>query len=71
MKNLGTDNSVYLFPSATWTSHPAAQYAGADYPGLRPSGSWRLDPDGELRGPDPDALGWRDRDTACNPTEMD
>ena len=47
------------------------QYAGADYLGLRPSGSWRLDPDGELRGLDPDALGWRDRDTACNPTEMD
>ena len=63
MNSLGTENSVDLFPRATWTSHPAAQYAGADYPGLRPTGSWRLDPDGELRGLDPDALGWRDRDT--------
>ena len=64
MNSLGTENSVDLFPRATWTSHPATRYAGADYPGLRPTGSWRLDPDGELRGLDPDALGWRDRDTA-------
>ena len=64
MNSLGTENSVDLFPPATWTSHPATRYAGADYPGLRPTGSWRLDPDGELRGLDPDELGWRDRDTA-------
>ena len=63
MNSLGTENSVDLFPRATWTSHPAAQYAGADYPGRRPTGSWRLNPDGKLRGLDPDALGWRDRDT--------
>ena len=63
MNSLGTENSVDLFPPATWTSYPATRYAGADYPGLRPTGSWRLDPDGELRGLDPDALGWRDRDT--------
>ena len=41
MNSLGTENSMDLFPLATWTSHPAAQYAGADYPGLRPTGSWR------------------------------
>jgi len=63
MNSLGTENSVDLFPRATWASHPATRYAGADYPGLRPIGSWRLDPDGELRGLDPDALGWRDRAT--------
>ena len=63
MNSPGTENSVDLFPPATWTSHPATRYAGADYPGLRPIGSWRLDPDGELRGLDPDALGWRDRET--------
>jgi len=63
MNSLGTENSVDLFPPATWTSHPATRYACADYPGLRPTGSWRLDPDGELRGLDPAALGWRDRDT--------
>ena len=63
MNSLGTENSVDLFPPASWTSHPATRYAGADYPGLRPTGSWRLDPDGELRGLDPDALGWRDRAT--------
>ena len=63
MNSLGTENSVDLFPPATWTSHPATRYAGADYPGLRPIGSWRLDPDGELRGLDPDAPGWSHRDT--------
>ena len=63
MNSLGIENSVDLFPPASWTSHPATRYAGAEYPGLRPTGSWRLDPDGELRGLDPDALGWRDRDT--------
>jgi hypothetical protein len=69
MNSLGTENSVDLFPPATWTSHPAARYAGADYPGLRPIGSWRLDPDGELRGLDPDAVGWRDRD-ADEPVDL-
>jgi hypothetical protein len=63
MNSLGTEDSVDLFPRATWTSHPATRYAGAEYPGLRPTGSWRLDPDGELRGLNPDALGWRDRVT--------
>ena len=69
MNSLGTENSVDLFPPATWTSHPATRYVGADYPGLRPTGSWRLDPDGELRGLDPDALGWRDRD-ADEPADL-
>jgi len=63
MNSLGTEKSVDLFPPATWTSHPATRYAGADYPGLRPIGSWRLDPEGELRGLDPDELSWSHRDT--------
>jgi hypothetical protein len=62
MKSLGPENSVDLFPPATWTTDTALSYGG-DYPGLRPDGSWRLNPDGELRGLDPDGTAWSHRDT--------
>ena len=63
MKTIGTELSVDLFSPATWTAHSAESYAGADYPFLRPEGSWRLDCEGELHGVDPAGSGWRDRDT--------
>lgn len=62
MRTLGTELSVDLFSPATWTSKTAAA-VDADYPGLRPTGSWRLKPDGVLHGLDPVGDGWQDRET--------
>ena len=63
MKTIGAELSVDLFSPVTWTAHSAMSYAGADYPFLRPEGSWRLDCEGELHGLDPAGSCWRDRDT--------
>jgi len=70
MKSLGAEKSLDLFSPATWTTYAALSYAVGDYPGLRPTGSWRLDPDGELRGLDPDGTGWSHRDTG-EPVDLD
>ena len=64
MKSLGCERSLQLFAPATWTAHTVSASCDAVYPGLRPTGSWLLHPDGELRGLDPDGTGWRDRDSA-------
>ena len=64
MKTLGCERSLQLFAPATWTAHTVSASCDAVYPGLRPTGSWLLHPDGELRGLDPDGEGWRDRDSA-------
>lgn len=74
MKTLGCERSLELttadveaaelFAPATWTAHTVSASCDAVYPGLRPTGSWLLHPDGELRGLDPDGTGWRDRDSA-------
>lgn len=73
MKTLGCERSLELltadveaeelFAPATWTAHTVSASCSAVYPGLRPTGSWLLHPDGELRGLDPDGAGWRDRDS--------
>lgn len=60
MRTLGTELSVELFAPANWTPHTATPVT-ADYPGMRPTGSWMLRPDGELRGIDPCPAGWCDR----------
>lgn len=62
MRTLGTELSVELFPSATWTTKVVSPVT-ADYPGLRPIGSWRLSPEGTLHGLDPVGDAWRDRKT--------
>jgi hypothetical protein len=63
MNTLGTEMSRELFPAATWSARSAVEWEAADYPGLRPTGSWVLDSEGELQGLDPAAAGWRNRDT--------
>ena len=70
MKTLGCERSLELFAPATWTAHTVSASCDAVYPGLRPTGSWLLHPDGELRGLDPDGEGWRDRDSA-EPIDLD
>ena len=60
MRTLGTELSVELFAPANWTPHTVTPVT-ADYPGMRPTGSWMLRPDGELRGIDPCPAGWCDR----------
>lgn len=60
MRTLGTELSVELFAPANWPPH-AVTPVTAEYPGMRPTGSWMLRPDGELRGIDPCPDGWRDR----------
>ena len=60
MRSLGAELSVELFAPANWTPHTVTPVT-ADYPGMRPTGSWWLRPDGELRGVDPYPAGWRDR----------
>jgi len=80
MKSLGCERSLQLttadveaaelFAPATWTAHTVSASCDAVYPGLRPTGSWLLHPDGELRGLDPDGEGWRDRDSA-EPIDLD
>lgn len=62
MRSLGAELSLDLFSRAQWTGYPAAP-AVAAYPGLRPTGSWRLEPGGELHGLDTAGDGWRDRET--------
>lgn len=62
MRTLGPELSVELFSDATWTSKVVSPVA-ADYPGLRPTGSWRLNADGTLHGLEPSVDGWRDRKT--------
>ena len=49
MRTPGTELSVELFAPANWTPHTVTPVT-ADYPGMRPTGSWMLQPDGELRG---------------------
>jgi len=63
MHSLGAEQSVDLFPDATWSGNHASRMPRADYPGLRPTGSWTLSPHGELHGVDPTDAGWCDRDT--------
>lgn len=61
MQTLGAELSQHLFQPVGWTDYPVTAPGDADYPGLRPTGSWRLDPDGAIRGLDPTATGWHDR----------
>jgi hypothetical protein len=63
MNSLGTEMSLELFPPATWSAQSVVDWEAADYPGLRPTGSWALDSEGKLQGLDPGAAGWRTRDT--------
>lgn len=63
MRSLGAERSVDLFASASWTDYDVTIPAESDYPGLRPTGSWHLQPNGELHGLDPIGLGWLDRTT--------
>jgi hypothetical protein len=63
MNSLGTERSLELFPPASWSCQTSVDWAAADYPGLRPTGSWVLDSDGKLFGLDPVGTGWLNRDT--------
>ncbi len=63
MHSHGAEKSVDLFPAATWSGYNASAFRRAEYPGLRPNGSWTLSPGGELRGLDPVDAGWCDRET--------
>lgn len=63
MNSLGTELSMELFPPVTWSVQRALEWEAADYPGLRPTGSWILHPEGTLYGLDPVGAGWRNRDT--------
>jgi hypothetical protein len=63
MHSHGAEKSIDLFPAATWSGYNAREFPRADYPGLRPTGSWTLSPHGELHGLDPAEGGWCDRDT--------
>lgn len=62
MHTLGAEQSVNLFPAATWSGHHAENTPREDYPGMRPTGSWTLDPDGWLNGVDPVDGRWRNRE---------
>jgi hypothetical protein len=63
MKSLGPELSVELFPPVTWRGVDATDWLDADYPGLRPIGSWHLTPDGALHGLDAAGDEWHDRET--------
>ncbi len=63
MDSLGPELSLELFPTATWAGRSPSGPPAADYPGLRPTGSWQLDPRGELHGLDPAGEGWQNRET--------
>lgn len=63
MRSLGAERSVELFAPAGWTDCTAAMPFEAAYPGLRPIGSWWLDPNGGLHGLDATGSGWSDRTT--------
>jgi hypothetical protein len=63
MRSHGPEKSIDLFPAATWGGYNAIEFPRADYPGLRPTGSWTLSPGGELHGVDPTDAGWCDRET--------
>ena len=63
MHSHGAEKSVDLFPAATWSGYNANQFPRADYPGLRPTGSWTLSPGGDLHGVDSTDAGWCDRET--------
>ncbi len=63
MNGLGTELSIQLFRPATWVTQSARSWPAADYPGVRPTGSWLMDRDGTVRGLDPAGSGWRDRGT--------
>ena len=65
MRSLGSEQSLQLFPPATWSGTDMTPTAPADYPGMRPTGSWQLEPDGELRGLQTDGQGWSDRETGA------
>lgn len=64
MKTLGAELSVELFAPANWRPHTVTPPT-ADYPGMRPTGSWMLRPDGVLRGIDPCPEGWCDRQSGA------
>jgi hypothetical protein len=49
------------FPSAGWQSCDASEFPERPYPGRRPSGSWRLTPDGTVQGLQPSGRDWVDR----------
>lgn len=63
MHSHGAEKSTDLFPAATWSGYNALEFPRADYPGLRPTGSWTLSPGGELHGVDFTDAGWCDRET--------
>jgi hypothetical protein len=63
VRSLGAERSVDLFAPVSWSGFDATVRAEADYPGLRPTGSWRLSPSGELHGLEVAGAGWRDRET--------
>jgi hypothetical protein len=63
MRTLGAELSVELFAAAGWSALEPLPNDNAPYPGLRPTGSWSLNPDGALRGLEATADGWRDRGT--------
>ncbi len=65
MNTLGSELSLDLFPVATWSGYDAHQAGRAEYPGLRPTGSWTLSPDGDLRGLEVGVAGWSERDTGA------
>jgi hypothetical protein len=64
MNSVGAEQSLDLFPPATWTRTTATtHWEVTDYPGLRPRGSWLLTSNGELHGLDFVAPSWKDRET--------
>ena len=63
MHSHGAEKSVDLFPAATWSGYNVSRFPRADYPGVRPTGSWTMTPRGELHGLDPADAGWCDRET--------
>lgn len=65
MNTLGAELSLDLFPIATWSGYDAHHGDRAEYPGLRPTGSWTLSPDGGLHGLAATGAGWSDRETAA------
>jgi hypothetical protein len=63
MRSIGAERSMDLFAPASWTDYDVTIPAEADYPGLRPTGSWHLQPNGQLHGLDATGSGSRDRTT--------
>lgn len=63
MRVAGAELSIELFAPATWTSVAMAPESASEYPGPRPTGSWRLSPDGTLDGLDAVEGSWQVRAT--------